>query len=388
MSAAHRAGNGGGGYYPGGEVLARQRQGEAAAGWGAGYYPSDTGRSWPGGGEMGGASGAQNSPYPGYEPNSWSCAGHQQPPYPPSYPVGGQGMEHYANGSYGPAYGQSAMNQSYPGMPPPNPYYSPPPPPPPSQPHYTVDPYKQQSGPPQAPPHWGYPQQHPQYPQYQAPPAMPQQSPQNENWNVYGAPNPYQWPTAPPPPPQHNPSSGHYMAAGGAPWQGGDVQQGVYDVKEVPPQPPNYNNQRPFPGYQPGISQPGQPSEPKPNPVPPNPHYSASPQMYNRRDPSNEETIPRTKEANASPADPANAHPSIVKITQVLEKVAELEEEVDEFVGRKTDMSYRCLEELLTKQLLELDSIETGGLDNVRQARKEAVRKLQSILERLERKGL
>ncbi|XP_068130709.1 BAG family molecular chaperone regulator 4 isoform X2 [Hyperolius riggenbachi] len=327
MSAAHRAGNGGGGYYPGGEVLARQRQGEAAAGWGAGYYPSDTGRSWPGGGEMGGASGAQNSPYPGYEPNSWSCAGHQQPPYPPSYPVGGQGMEHYANGSYGPAYGQSAMNQSYPGMPPPNPYYSPPPPPPPSQPHYTVDPYKQQSGPPQAPPHWGYPQQHPQYPQYQAPP-------------------------------------------------------------EVPPQPPNYNNQRPFPGYQPGISQPGQPSEPKPNPVPPNPHYSASPQMYNRRDPSNEETIPRTKEANASPADPANAHPSIVKITQVLEKVAELEEEVDEFVGRKTDMSYRCLEELLTKQLLELDSIETGGLDNVRQARKEAVRKLQSILERLERKGL
>lgn len=110
--------------------------------------------------------------------------------------------------------------------------------------------------------------------------------------------------------------------------------------------------------------------------------------MYNRKDPSNQETSPRAKEANASPADPSSAHPGIVKISEVLEKVVELEKEVDEFVGRKTDMSYRCLEELLTKQLLELDSVETGGHDGVRQARKEAVRKLQLILERLERKGL
>lgn len=110
--------------------------------------------------------------------------------------------------------------------------------------------------------------------------------------------------------------------------------------------------------------------------------------MYNRKDPSNQETVPRAKEANASPTDPASAHPGIVKINQILDKVAELEKEVDEFVGRKTDMSYRYLEELLTKQLLDLDSVETGGQDGVRQARKEAVRKLQWILERLERKGL
>ncbi|XP_018422152.1 PREDICTED: BAG family molecular chaperone regulator 4 [Nanorana parkeri] len=383
MSAAHRAGDGGG-YYPGGEVLGRQRQEE---GWGAGYYPPETGRSWPGGGEMGGAGGAQNSPYSGYDQSGWSCAGHPRPPYPPNYTVGGQGMEHYANGSYGPAYGQSTMNSPYPGVHPANPYYqpAPPPPPPPSQPQYAVDPYKQQGGAPQAPQHWGYPQQHPQYPQYPAPPGVPQQSPQNENWNMYGAHNPYQWHTAPPPPPP-NPSSGHYMAGGRPSWTGGEVQPAVYDVKD-PSQPPNYNHQRSFPGYPSNISQPGPTPEPKCNPptptAPPNPHYSASPQMYNRKDPSNQETTPRAKEANASPADPG-----IAKVNQILEKVAELEEEVDEFVGRKTDMSYRSLEELLTKQLLELDSIETGGQDSVRQARKEAVRKLQSILERLERKGL
>nr|DBA30124.1 TPA: hypothetical protein GDO54_006144 [Pyxicephalus adspersus] len=250
MSAAHRAGDGGG-YYPGGEVLGRQRQ-EEAAGWGAGYYPPETGRNWPGGGDMGGA---QNTPYSGYDPSGWSSSGHPRPPYPPNYTVGGQGM--------------------------------------------------------------------------------PQQSPQNENWNMYGAHNPYQWHTAPPPPPPHNPNSGQYIAGGRQQWTGGDGQQVVYDVK----------------------------------------------------DPSNQETVPRSKEANASPANAASAHPGIVKINQVLEKVVELEKEVDEYVGRKTDMSYRCLEELLTKQLLELDSVETGGLDSVRQARKEAVRNLQSILERLERKA-
>lgn len=70
-----------------------------------------------------------------------------------------------------------------------------------------------------------------------------------------------------------------------------------------------------------------------------------------------------------------------------MEEVEQLEDEVDEFVGKKTDKDYRLLEETLTKKLLELDSIETGGQENVRQARKEAVNKIQAILEELERKG-
>lgn len=60
---------------------------------------------------------------------------------------------------------------------------------------------------------------------------------------------------------------------------------------------------------------------------------------------------------------------------------------MDEFVGRKTDKSYRYLEELLTKELLELDSVETHGQDAIRQARKEAVRRIQAILDRLEKKA-
>lgn len=64
-----------------------------------------------------------------------------------------------------------------------------------------------------------------------------------------------------------------------------------------------------------------------------------------------------------------------------------LQEDVDEFVGRKSDKSYRVLEELLTKELLLLDSVETQGQEAVRQARKDAVQKIQAILDQLEKKA-
>lgn len=70
-----------------------------------------------------------------------------------------------------------------------------------------------------------------------------------------------------------------------------------------------------------------------------------------------------------------------------MSRVLLLQEDVEEFVGKKTDKSYRCLEELLTKELLVLDSVETGGHETVRQARKEAVQRIQAILDQLEKKA-
>ena len=46
---------------------------------------------------------------------------------------------------------------------------------------------------------------------------------------------------------------------------------------------------------------------------------------------------------------------------------------------------------MLTKELLELDSVETGGQDSIRQARKEgkeAVCKIQATLEKLGKKSM
>lgn len=84
---------------------------------------------------------------------------------------------------------------------------------------------------------------------------------------------------------------------------------------------------------------------------------------------------------------PLSDNPGLAKVQQVMTRVLLLHDDVDEFVGKKTDKNYRCLEELLTKELLELDSVETQGQENVRQARKEAVQRIQAILDQLEKKA-
>ncbi|KAB0342974.1 hypothetical protein FD754_019900 [Muntiacus muntjak] len=80
--------------------------------------------------------------------------------------------------------------------------------------------------------------------------------------------------------------------------------------------------------------------------------------------------------------------PGMKKTIHVLEKVQYLEQEVEEFAGKKTDKAYWFLEEMLTKELLELDSVETGGQDSIWQVRKEVVCKIQATLEKLGKKGL
>ncbi|MBN3324383.1 BAG3 regulator, partial [Atractosteus spatula] len=77
-------------------------------------------------------------------------------------------------------------------------------------------------------------------------------------------------------------------------------------------------------------------------------------------------------------------HPGLDKVQQIVERVQKLEEEVKYFDGKKNDKKYLILEELLTKELLALDSVDPEGRDDVRQARRDGVRKVQNILEGLE----
>ncbi|NXQ45513.1 BAG4 regulator, partial [Catharus fuscescens] len=128
----------------------------------------------------------------------------------------------------------------------------------------------------------------------------------------------------------------------------------------------------------------------KPAPCQPRVQYSAQPQLYDlgpRKPPAGSREL-GFKAADQPCSNPAALQPEIQRILHVMGEAEQLEEEVDVFVGKKTDKSYRLLEEMLTKLLLELDSIETGGQDSVRQARKESVHRIQAILEKLERKGL
>lgn len=114
--------------------------------------------------------------------------------------------------------------------------------------------------------------------------------------------------------------------------------------------------------------------------------------MYNRTgrsDPNASQADPSSPAPAPSQIgpQPLSDNPSLAKVQMVMSRVMLLQEDVDEFVGRKTDKSYRYLEELLTKELLVLDSVETLGLEVVRQARKEAVQRIQAILDQLEKKA-
>ncbi|XP_034040056.1 BAG family molecular chaperone regulator 3 [Thalassophryne amazonica] len=94
------------------------------------------------------------------------------------------------------------------------------------------------------------------------------------------------------------------------------------------------------------------------------------------------EAPPVTVEAEKAAQCPI--HPGLAKVQEIDTRVAKLEQEVKCFDGKRNDKKYLLLEELLTKELLALDSVDPQGRADVRQARRDGVRRVQTILEQLE----
>ncbi|XP_057591461.1 BAG family molecular chaperone regulator 3 isoform X2 [Hippopotamus amphibius kiboko] len=144
------------------------------------------------------------------------------------------------------------------------------------------------------------------------------------------------------------------------------------------------------------------PSAPMPCPPSPAPSVipSAVPSAVSSAIPSapknvaaEERAVPSPAPAEAAPPKPGEAevppkHPGVLKVEAILEKVQGLEQAVDNFEGKKTDKKYLMIEEYLTKELLALDSVDPEGRADVRQARRDGVRKVQTILEKLEQKAI
>ncbi|NWZ86362.1 BAG4 regulator, partial [Poecile atricapillus] len=312
------------------------------------------------------ANGAYSPPYPHYaslpQPRGFCCSGPPRSPYP-TEPAGFYRPPSPAPAwSYGPPEcppeGSALRRQQLPG-------YSPPQTPGVPMPQY---PYGDSSA--------GLPGQGP----------VPQPRALEDTWgphSVFGVQPRYAWPAA----------SGHgslYVSDSQPAWSGSGApshpptwesqgQDSVYDRPEQSPSQHSYysdvNQRHSGMGNEHRIAK-AAPSQPRVQ-------YSAQPQLY--------DLTPRKlgfKPAEQPSTNPAAIQPEIQRILHVMGEAEQLEEEVEEFVGKKTDKSYRLLEEMLTKLLLELDSIETGGQDSVRQARKESVHRIQAILEKLERKGL
>ena len=88
-------------------------------------------------------------------------------------------------------------------------------------------------------------------------------------------------------------------------------------------------------------------------------------------------------------ASPSPVYMSPLEIVQQINKEAdELQEKVNQFVGIKTDKNYRFLEEMLTRLLLKLDSIESDGKEEIRTIRRQAVKTVQASIDHLELRAM
>lgn len=71
-----------------------------------------------------------------------------------------------------------------------------------------------------------------------------------------------------------------------------------------------------------------------------------------------------------------------------MKEVEALSLRVNEWKGNsRTEKEYIYLDEMLTRNLLKLDNIVTEGRDEVRTARKEAIRRIQAAISILESKS-
>ncbi|XP_021184300.3 BAG domain-containing protein Samui isoform X1 [Helicoverpa armigera] len=121
-------------------------------------------------------------------------------------------------------------------------------------------------------------------------------------------------------------------------------------------------------------SRPQQRQQPQQQP-PPQQKQPPPPQQA----PQREQTPPQPKQTPAN--DP------ITQILRIQTDVLNLMTEVENFGGTKNDKKYLFLDEMLTRNLIKLDTIETDGKENIRQARKEAIKCIQKCIAVLEAKA-
>ncbi|XP_063296525.1 BAG family molecular chaperone regulator 5 [Pelobates fuscus] len=79
-------------------------------------------------------------------------------------------------------------------------------------------------------------------------------------------------------------------------------------------------------------------------------------------------------------------HASHAAVWRVLSNLSELQKDVLSFDGKRADKNYMILEELITKQLLALDAIDSQGDECTKAARKQAVKFANNILSYLDMK--
>ena len=144
--------------------------------------------------------------------------------------------------------------------------------------------------------------------------------------------------------------------------------------QHIPPQPPYPPVQnQPQPVHPPSSASVTAPPAPPPA-QPPAPLQTQPPAPPPAQPPAPPSTQPS---ANGT-ADPRD--PRMQKINDIGSNLLTLQEEVSNFQGAKGCKEFLTLEEKLTRQILDLDAIDTGGDERIRAARKNTVEYIQSLL--------
>jgi hypothetical protein len=84
----------------------------------------------------------------------------------------------------------------------------------------------------------------------------------------------------------------------------------------------------------------------------------------------------------------SEADPVLSKLQKVQENVGDLVRQIEVFKGKKTDKDYLYLDEMLTRNLLVLDSVETNGREDLRQLRREMIRSINRCVSMLDHKAV
>ncbi|CAL7950943.1 unnamed protein product [Xylocopa violacea] len=118
-------------------------------------------------------------------------------------------------------------------------------------------------------------------------------------------------------------------------------------------------------------------------------HYEQPRQQRSQQQPQQQPQQPQQQQQQETPKPkPALPKDPLERVALVQKEVDSLAEQVKQYSGNsRTDKQYIYLDEMLTRELIKLDDIETEGRDNVRQARKNAIKTIQETISLLESKA-
>ena len=107
-----------------------------------------------------------------------------------------------------------------------------------------------------------------------------------------------------------------------------------------------------------------------------------------QQDNPSQETVAAPKSSNSDAAATGNKDdPCLAQMAKIQANVNDLAKQLQMFHGDKNSKEYRFLDEMLTRNLLALDGIDTAGRDDVRQQRRESIKSINRCLSILESKA-